>query len=291
MKWYYIVFFEIRSDRYNSIFSNFIDVGATVKDMDGLKRYSMELKSVSINPEDARYHYLFKFNFDNIKLYDLDYNDHSVFQKTRYSTISLTFYNRFRRMLYNFTTQLSVEKAVDVLDSETDYTKAEIDFSYKRYLTKKSTIKFKIFGSGLWGSDIPTQELIYASGDTDPKHKQFALGRRGTEAPLRIWTFNSKMNMPGYSDKQNPYRAGKAGASIRLEYERDPFPTIYGAAGSIGGEMDDFGDNYFAEYGLIVGGDILSLVFPLYVTDPSPDDKHLAFRFQFNFKSPINISY
>jgi hypothetical protein len=194
-------------------------------------------------------------------------------------------------MLYYYNTQLSVEKALDILDSETNFTKAEFEFFYKRYLTKKSQIKFRLYGAGLWGSDIPNQELIYSGGDTDPKHKRFALGRRGAEAPLRIWTFNSKMNMPGYSDTDNLYRAGKAGASMRFEYKREPFPAIYAAGGSISTTIDDFGKDYIAEYGLILGGDNLHFVFPIYVTDPSPDEKHVAFRFQFNFKIPINISY
>jgi hypothetical protein len=194
-------------------------------------------------------------------------------------------------MLYNYRSQFSIERAIDILNSETDYTKAQIEFFYKRYLTKKSDIKFRFYGASIWGSDIPTQELIYSGGDTDPKHQRFTICRRGTRAPLRKWTYNTKMNMPGYSDRENPFRVGKAGASVRLEFKRSPFPAVYLSSGTISKNVEDFGEDYFAEYGLLYGGDIVNFTFPIYTTDPSPGEKHLAFRFYFNFRIPINISY
>ncbi len=78
---------------------------------------------------------------------------------------------------------------------------------------------------------------------------------------------------------------------MRLEYKRKSLPAVYAAIGSMSGIADDSGENYFAEYGIILGGDYLNFIFPLYVTDPSPHEKHIEYRFQLKFRIPINISY
>jgi hypothetical protein len=221
----------------------------------------------------------------------MSYNEPSIFEKGRYSVVGLTFYNTFRRQLYRFKTQFDIEQTVDVLKSEADYTKAQFSFYYKRYLTKNSDLIFRLYGANLWGNDIPTQELVYTAGEVDPKHQMFAPGRRGSISPLRSWSFGTGMLMQGYNDLYNPYRVGKTAASARLEYCRSPFPAIYAAGGSVKTGLSKFGDKIIGEYGVIYGDDSFQLIFPVYITDPAPKEKHLAFRFLFRFHVPINISY
>lgn len=278
------------SNRYPGFLSSYLDVGAEIRDIDGLKRISGNLECVCKKRDDLNSSSSITLNFDNVKLYDLIYNDPSVFQETRYSTTTLTFSNKFHRMLYYLHTDFSIERAFKILDSETDFTKISLTSLYKRYLSKKSYLKLHLFAAGIWGSNTPSQEHIFAGDGVDPKHKRFAIGRRGSIAPLRSWTFESGMNMFGYTDINNPYRAGKAGASIGLDLRFSPLPIIYANAAALSQKAEDFGsDGVFAETGIKLYLGPANFIFPVYITDPAPGEKRFAFRFLFRLRMPVRI--
>lgn len=277
------------SNRYHSFFSNYLDAGFAIKDMDGLNRFSLELQSAHLKASDERYAYFFNLTFDHINLYDRVYNEPTIFEKARYTTATLSFSNRFNRMLYSLNSRLAIERSLDLLDNEADYTKATFSFNYKRYLTRKSHLRFDLFGSAIAGDKVPAQELIYAGGETDPKHKRFAIGRRGSVAPLRHFIYNEGMNMPGYTASNHPLNRGKAGASARLTYKYGFLPSFYGSVATISASAEQLGKDIFGEYGLIIGGDNINIILPLYVTDPAPGEKHWAWRYFFSFRTGLAL--
>lgn len=276
-------------NRTRRLLGNYTDLGATIKDMDGLWRVSAKWTSMFTNPSDIRTRVALKAGFDFLRLHDVAYNDPSVFEKTRYSSAFVNLEHSFRRVPYSLTTNLTLEKAIKVLRSKTDLTKLQLDMVYRRFLTGKSDVRLQLFAAGLWGSNIPAQELIYSGGEVDAKHKSFVPGRRGSIAPLRSWTLESGMNMPGYSSRENAYRAGRAAASFSAEYHLSPLPSLYAAVATMGQKWNEAGQDFFAEYGLKYDLQMLKIVWPVYITNPAPGEKYFGWRFYFNYSIPISI--
>ncbi len=272
-------------NRYPGLLLNYSEVSACIRDKDGLKNVSLGLRTVYMKPSDPRFKLAFNLDLDNVELHDASYTESRIFEPYTYSAITAGAHVAFKRMLYRVESCFSVEKAVDAFDSKADYLKLELNSTYTQRFSKNVWTKLKFFGSGIWGDDLPTQERIYAGGFVDPKHQNFAMARRGGMAALRAWTFDRGMNMFGYAYDGFVYPSGKAGASLTWElfYDRFGLPIFYVAAATLSQSVNDFGnDDIFTEAGVKFSSGPITLVLPLYISDPVPSDDNFDFRVLFN---------
>jgi len=281
------------TNRYTNFLLNYSDLHAGIRDKSGLKNISLGLKTVYQKPSDSRFKATVQLGLDNVNLYNADYSESKIFEPYKYSTISAEGEIVFKRMLYRLTTKVNFEKAIDAFESEGDYFKLTFTTNYYRRLTKNLAAKVRFFGSGIWGDNLPIQERIYLGGGIDPKHKRFAFERRGGMAPLRTWTYEDGMNMPGYARLNGYYPSGKSGASINMElnYYRFSLPALYVTVGTISKDVSGFGsDDIITEAGVKFRNGPLTLIIPLYVSDPTSGEKHFDFRFIMNINIGKSIS-
>jgi len=281
-------------NRFPGLLLNFSEVTAGVRDKDGLENVSLGLRTVRIDPKDTRLKWTFNLGADYVRLHDSAYNDARMFESGSYSTVTVAGEMVFRRMLYRIEAGMSVEKAISAFDSEADFLKLEVTSTYMQRFTRNFSTRVKFFGSGIWGDGLPLQERIYLGGHVDPKHRQFALSRRGDAAPLRLWTFGQGMNMVGYAYGDGVYPSGKAGAAVtaELNYTGFPLPIFYGSAATLSQSVGDFGeDDVVYEAGIKMGNNLLTFILPLWVSDPLPGDDQFEFRFLFNLNLTAGIGF
>jgi len=271
---------------------NYCDASAGIRDKNGLKNLSLGAKTFYQSPTDSRSNLTLAMTFDKVDLYDPIYSDQQLFDKFKYSTISINGELVFRRMLYRLNARVNIEKTIDVFDSQADYAKLTIATNYYHRISKYFSGRLLFYGGGIWGDVIPKQERIYLGGDIDPKHKRFAFERQGGMAPLRTWTYGEGMNMLGYARSGDIYPSGRAGASVSMElkYRRFSLPAIYITGGTISQSIEDFGsDDFIAETGIKLENGPFTLIMPLYITDPPAGEKHFDFRFFISLTK--NISF
>ena len=281
-------------NRFPGLLLNFSEISAGVQDKDGLKNISLGMRTVYAKPSDSRFKLTFNLAMDNVELHDPSYTDSRMFEPYTYSSITASGKVMFKRMLYWVKSGLSIEKAINTFDSEADYLKLELSSIYRQRFTRKLSSKLKLFGSAIWGDNLPLQERIYLGGNVDPKHQRFAMARRGGLAPLRTWTFEQGMNMFGYAYDGDVYPSGKAGASMMLEvnYNRFSLPIFYAAAATLSQTVEDFGkDDILAEAGIKFTNGPITLILPLYISDPAAGDHHFDFRVLFNIDLMAGIGF
>ena len=279
------------TNRFYLPLANYTEVKGEVFDQDGMRKQSLVFDNYfKKRGTDYPLRHLI-LSLENVDLYEPDYYESTMFQKARYGVASLKYSYKNRWMLQSVSGHVRLEKGLELQDRQVDFTKLEISGYFWRRPFKNTWFRLDGYLANIWGTKVPLQENIFAAGDVDPRHQQFAFGRRGRLAPNRYFTFTSGMKMYGYNDTQNPFFYGKSGAALSLSVKPYKYvPVIYTSAALLSPKSLDFKtDRMFAEAGIktnIAGGD---LIFPLYVSDPAPGEKHLDFRFLFNFN--FNISF
>jgi hypothetical protein len=277
------------SNRTRKLSGNYSDLGATVKDMDGLRRFSASAGSHFHDPSDSRVFSSIECGFNYVKLHDEEYNDPAVFNKSTYSTATLGLHHTFRRQLYSIRLFMEYEQAFRIFNSQTAFSKMSAEIRFARRFSRSAALKVRLYAAGLAGSATPAQEYIYSGGDVDPKHKRFAFARRGAMAPLHAWFFNDGMGMPGYANRENPFRSGRAAAALAMDCSVFSLPAPYLSAGTNSMDRSQFGKYVFAEYGVKYESGPVKLICPLYITDPAPGESHFDWRFHFNIDFDLGL--
>ncbi|KAA3611980.1 MAG: M1 family peptidase [Calditrichaeota bacterium] len=269
---------------------NYSDVYLGIEDKDGLKNIDAKLKMVYRNPNSFAVRYNIQLGLSNIKLHDMIYHEPGIYQKSRYTSAKIEFNSRLRRMVYWADLNIRFEKSIDVLNSQADFFKFEIKEKFTFFLTKKVRSKLDVYIGSVTGDNVPSQELIFAGGDVDPKHEAFVPGYRGSAAPIRSYTLEKGMGMLGHGHQKGNYLKNKSGFAVGIEFDVPIIPTIYGRAGTMASSFNTLGDDkYFFESGFKIDSGFLSLTFPMYISDPIPGEENFEFRTFFNLESPINF--
>jgi len=269
--------------------SNYSDVSVGIHDKDGFKGINASINMVLINPWDTSIQYNLLLAINDSKLYDMDYHERNLYQQSRYSTAHLEFTTKFRKMLVRDDLTFSVEKTIDLFDSDHDYLKYQISNRLRYFLSERSIILWDFYLGTVDGDNIPLQELIFAGGDIDPKHQKYVPGYRGSIAPLRSFSLNRGMQMLGYSHVKRVYLNSKSGYATGLEFNLPYIPTVYGRFASLFEKWADFGENdVFYEAGVKFGDEYFSMIFPIYISDPDENEDNIDFRFFFNYKLPFD---
>jgi hypothetical protein len=290
-KWGY--HFGLRQ-RFTGWILNYTEISAGIRDKSGLQNVSLEAKMLGQSPRDNRLTTVMQFGFDYINLHDPVYSETDLFEPVKYTTVSASSELKFKRLLQRLTARFDAEKAFGAAGFEVDYFKLALTTKYSHSFTKYISVRTRLYGCGIWGDNLPRQERIYLGGDIDPKFKRFAVARRGDWAPLRNWTYDSGMNLPGYARSNGDYQSGRAGASVSLEmkYRRFFLPAVYGSGGTLSPTAGNFGsDDFVAEAGFKVEAGPIIIILPVYVTDPPPGEEHFDIRFfmNLNFSAPIRF--
>jgi len=278
----------ISRHRFPGFIGNYSDVSAGILDKDGFKGLNFKIMMVSMDKWDTSIQYNFTLAMNVSKLYDMSYHEKGLYQQSQYSTVKVDFTTKFRKMLVRDDLTFAVEKTIDLFYSGKDYTKYEISNKMRYYISVNSNILWDFYLGSLDGNDIPIQELIYAGGDSDPKHEHHLIGYRGSIAPLRSFSLNSGMNLPGYARINGVYLNNRSGYATGLEFDLPYIPVIYGRFGSLFNKLSDLTDaDVFYEAGTKIGNENFSMIFPLYISDPGSSDKNIDFRFFFNYELPF----
>jgi len=278
------------TNRFPGFIGNFSDISVQANDKDGLRLFHTGLSIMFLNPRNPDYGYGVDINAANVNLYDQVYNEPGIYQKARYTTLTLAFHNNYRSMLSGFNSRLRMEKAFKVDGGQTDYSKLEISALYFRRLSKRIKVKADVYLGSVTGNNIPIQEMIFAGGGVDAKHQHFTPGYRGDVAPLRGFTFLNGMNMLGYSNVNRSFLRNNSGFSSGLEVTLPYIPAIYGRVGLMGTSMDNLTkQSLFSEAGFKIGSGNFIMVLPLYISDPQTGEKNFDFRFFFNLNTNIRF--
>ena len=277
-------------NRFPGLIGNFSDFSFEANDKDGLRLLHSGLKINFMNPRNPDYSFGFDISAAHVDLYDTDYNEPGIYQQARYTTLSLSFHNRFFSMLSGFNSRLTIEKAIAVNNEKPDYTKIELSAMYSRKLSRRISAKWDMYLGTVSGNTIPTQEMIFAGGDVDAKHRIFTPGYRGSVAPLRGFSFQSGMNMPGYSNTNRVFLSNNSGFSSGLELSLPYLPVVYGRVGLMGTSVKNLTDHdIFSEAGVKLGSGNFTMILPLYISKPASGEKNFAFRLFFNISTAIRF--
>ncbi len=283
--------YALRVDhRLPGFISNFSDVSLGISDKDGLKNINAGLKMVFLNPNNFAHRYNFQLTLSSIKLHDMVYHESGIYQKSRYTSAKVIFDARLRRMIYWADLNILFEKSIDILDSQVDYFKFELQEKLTFYLSKKVTTILDLYVGSISGDAIPSQELIFAGGDVDPKHEDFVPGYRGSVAPLRSYFLGKGMNMFGHGQVNRNYLRNNSGFAAGIELDAPLIPSIYGRVGTLALNFNSLGDGkYFVESGVKIKFGFATLVYPFYISDPLHGEDNFDFRFFFNLESPMSF--
>ncbi len=197
-------------------------------------------------------------------------------------------------MLDSWYWNVSAEKGFKVNDSDIDFWKFEMEGSWYHQFTKTIWLKLRGYVGRVTGSQFPVQESIFAVGDIDPRHQKSVFQRRGFWAPGRNYIAGGGMQMYGYNDPRNArYFAAKNGAAVNVSFKVWKWlPTLYASAGVLNNSLFDlFKQKAFAETGIKISLPGLKFVLPLYLSDPLPGEKHLAFRWSFHYYFPMGFGF
>ena len=279
------------ANRFRPSFANFTDVKAEIMDQDGMRRASLTATASFLYPENDCAKKSLAVRMDGIDLYNSDYYESSMFQKAHYATASVEFKASKQTMLHSWETALRVHKGIGLGNSKADFWKAEAEGSYFWRLAKYQSVRFHVYFGSLQGNRFPLQESVFAGGDIDPRHQAFAFARRGKLAPNRYFAFGRGMNMFGYNPWDGRYFAGKSGASFGMDFNvYRLLPTLYASAGVLSNRsFECFTQDPFAEFGIKIKLPGFKLIFPIYLTDPAPGDKHLELRFLAQYAFKLNF--
>ena len=94
--------------------------------------------------------------------------------------------------------------------------------------------------------------------------------------------------MLGYSHSKRVYLVNKSGFASGFEFDLPYVPVFYGRLASLSEKLADFNkSDIFYEAGLKIGDDNFSMIFPIYISDPSENEDNVDFRFFFSYKLPF----
>ncbi|GEM_PF-3176045 len=282
------------TNRYHFAFCNYSDMTAEIHDKSGLKRISFSTVNQFLKRDDDHRSTKLTVGGDLTKLYDLEYSDPHIFQEGEYASLFLSIDHAHSGFLKRWTTSASLEKGIKVGNfDQGDYFKLSLESTFSRVLSEFTYVKLHGFAASIWGRRIPSQEALFAAGFVDPKHKKFTLARNGRWALLHHFSFGRGMHMFGYTDYKNPFFKGQSGASVSLDLKIAKYmPTLYLSAAGLASRPQDVDRmGYFAETGFKLNLGFFKAVFPVYITDPAPGEKHLSFRFVIQMHSSIRISF
>ncbi len=281
------------SNRFHWPFANYTDVTAGMKEEDGMKKQSFSATNVYLQPANECIKRSVSFRGEAIDLYDMRYYESSMFQKARYLLLEIEGRMEKRTMLHKWHLDIRVDRGLGMHGYDTNFLKFETQADYFRRLSKTQSIHVYSYLGSVWSGNFPLQESIFAAGTVDPHHRKFVFARRGKLAPNRYVALGQGMNMYGYNQADGRYFAGKSGASLGMDVKLSRFlPVLYASTGVLSGRsLDWFARKPFAEIGIKFPFFNSSIILPLYLTDPAPGEKHLAFRFliQSAFKLHIRL--
>ncbi len=273
------------TNRFHLPIANYSDVKFNVMDKDGLRKMAVFMKNVFQNRfQDYQKSHLI-MAFETIDLYQPNYYESSMFQKAKYAVLSLQGLYAKRTLLQAFNGKFGIYKGMSITAEPTNFVKIETEARWWMRLSKTLWIELKGFWGNIWGSHYPLQESIFAGGEVDPRHHYLAFSRRGNLAPNRYFTFLQGMQMYGYTNPTNRYFVGKSGwaTSLSVKFWKH-LPGVYLSGAMLTTKTLDFrSDRLFAEAGFRLKFLGVNFVLPLYITDPAPGEKHLDFRFRFNY--------
>ncbi|RMH61075.1 MAG: M1 family peptidase [Calditrichaeota bacterium] len=268
---------------YSDIYGRFIHT-------DGMRAATASLKMAFLDRYDSQKLNEVTARADYVDLYDTDYNEPGIYDKSRYATWGIRARTARRRMLYSWQAHAAIEKGLGLGADEVNFTKWQVasDFTWKwmRWLA----VSWDMFAGSVSGNHVPLQEMIFAGGGVDPKHEQFTPAYRGRSAPLRGYTYLNGMNMPGHSGSQGVYMQDRSGLATGLRLNFPMGLSVYGRVGTLAdtpGRLTE--SSVLSEYGVGLNWNQLRFIFPLYVPNPPGGGKAFDFRMLFNVNMNFSI--
>ncbi|WP_044280987.1 M1 family metallopeptidase [Caldithrix abyssi] len=281
------------TNRFHLPLANYTDVKAEWFDVDGMRKKGLYFSNYfQRRGKDYPKKYL-NFALEAVDLYRGDYYESSMFQKARYGVITMEGKYLTGKMLTGLSAVFRLQKGMQLAGSKTNYLKVEIGGNWWARVSKNSWFRLEGYWANIWGAAYPRQESIFAGGEIDPRHQKFVFSRRGSLAPNRHYTLGQGMKMYGYGDPDNRYFLGKSGAALSLTVKPWKYlPVMYGSGAALGQKsMGLKGNQLFAEAGLKFNVASIEMIFPLYISDPAPGEKHLAFRFLLNYSFRLSFGF
>ncbi len=281
------------SNRFHPSFANYADAKAEVMNTDGMKRISLSVSNHFLHPDNDCISKSLTVRADALDLYDPAYYESSMFQKAKYTALTATAQWEKRTMLSQMNVSFSIHKGIGISGSEVDFWKIESQAGLSHRFSRQTRISLQAYAGSVMGNNIPLQESIFAAGDVDARHLSFAFARRGRLAPNRRFVFGRGMNMYSYNQADGRFFNGKSGAALHLDLDVWRFlPTLYGSVALLGtSNLDMITQKPFAEFGAKLSLFKTRLIFPLYLTNPAPGEKHFAFRFLFSYSFSLGFRY
>lgn len=276
------------TNRFPGSIGNYTDIELGIHDKDGFKGIQASASTEIIDPSDTSVRHNLFLSFNDSKLYDIDYHEKNMYEKGSYSTLNFGYTLKLIKMLWHNDLSFSIERTINLFNSEMDYTRYDFSEKFRYYISERSNILWDFYMGSVDGDNVPVQELIFAGGDIDPKHQAFIPAYRGSSAPLRKFSLNSGMQMLGHAHTKRVFLKDKSGYAMGLEFDLPYLPKVYGRMASLFDKPADFSKNDpFYEAGFKLGNQYFSLIFPLYISDPGENENNTEFRMFYNFTFPF----
>jgi hypothetical protein len=229
-------------------------------------------------------------------VYDLKYYQPSDWKKGRTVGAQAVLKLETIGVHHHGTQSVRVRHALKTAGGQFDYTKVEGTFQLTWRWTRKFATRQRLYLGGIQGAPA-LQDRIYLAGGLDPDRRDWSvLDRRGTRlTPLERFMISDGPGLRGYSGIYAGGRhiAGHYGVGLRLEgdlYALPMSPVLFFDVGNVWPDLAAVTTKQLrADAGIRFAVGPLSLVFPVWLSDPPGGHKQFALRWLIGFGGVGNV--